>query len=109
MAVSDKKSDELLVWVNRPIQYVEMLQQMTDSDFTSKTGISVRFSVMPNEQKLILANAANISPDLALGISNYIPYDLAIRGAVFDLTEFDDFWEYISREYNLETLIPPFM
>lgn len=106
MAVSDKKSDELLVWVNRPIQYVEMLQQMTDSDFTSKTGISVRFSVMPNEQKLILANAANISPDLALGISNYIPYDLAIRGAVFDLTEFDDFWEYISREYNLETLIP---
>lgn len=109
MAVNDKKSDELLVWVNRPIQYVEMLQQMTDSDFTQKTGINIRFSVMPNEQRLILANAANVNPDIALGISNYIPYDLAIRGAVQDLTEFEDFWEYISKEYNLETLIPYFV
>lgn len=109
MVANNKKFDELLVWVNRPIQYVEMLQQMTDSDFSQKTGINVRFSVMPNEQRLILANAANISPDIALGISNYIPYDLAIRGAVQDLTEFEDFWEYISKEYNLETLIPYFV
>jgi ABC-type glycerol-3-phosphate transport system substrate-binding protein len=101
-----EEADELTVWVNRPIQYVELLQQLADADFTTKSGIKVKFSVMPNEQKLTLANASKKNPDVALGISNYIPYQLAIRGAVADLTQFKDFLPYISREYNLETLIP---
>jgi len=106
-SVSSKEvSDELSVWVNRPIQYVEMLQQMADTDFTPKSGINVKFSVMPDEQKLILASAARIAPDIAMGISNYIPFNLGLRGAALDLTEFDDFLPYISRDYNLETLIP---
>ncbi|WP_163195430.1 extracellular solute-binding protein [Clostridium thermarum] len=102
----EKEEDELNVWVNRPIQYVELLQQMADSDFTLKTGIRVKFSVMPNEQKLTLSNASRTNPDVALGISNYIPYQLAIRGAAADLTQFKDFLPYMSKEYNLETLIP---
>jgi ABC-type glycerol-3-phosphate transport system substrate-binding protein len=101
-----KESDELTVWVNRPIQYVELLQQLADSDFTPKCNIKVKFSVMPNEQKLTLSNASRTNPDVALGISNYIPYQLAIRGAAADLTQFKDFLPYMSREYNLETLIP---
>lgn len=101
-----ENNKELDIWVNRPIQFVEMLQQLADSDFTPKTGISVKFSVMPNEQKLILANASRTNPDAALGISNHIPYELAIRGAISDFTEFDDFLPYMSREYNLESLIP---
>lgn len=101
-----KENDELTVWVNRPIQYVELLQQIADSDFTPKSKIKVKFSVMPNEQKLTLSNASRRNPDVALGISNYIPYQLAIRGAVADLTQFKDFLPYMSREYNLETLIP---
>ncbi|WP_163215832.1 extracellular solute-binding protein [Clostridium thermarum] len=101
-----KEEDELNIWVNRPIQYVELLQQMADADFTIKTGIRVKFSVMPNEQKLTLSNASQTNPDVALGISNYIPYQLAIRGAAADLTQFKDFLPYMSKEYNLETLIP---
>lgn len=103
---TSKEDDELTVWVNRPIQYVELLQQMSDSYFTPNSNIKVKFSVMPNEQKLTLSNASRTNPDVALGISNYIPYQLAIRGAVMDLTQFKDFLPYMSREYNLETLIP---
>ena len=101
-----KEGDNLSVWVNRPIQYVELLQQLVDSNFTTKSNIKVKFSVMPNEQKLTLSNASGKNPDVALGISNYIPYQLAIRGAAADLTQFEDFLPYISKEYNLETLIP---
>ena len=86
---------ELEVWVNRPRQYVNLLQQMVDSSFTPETGIRVKFSIMPDEGKLILANAAEIQPDVALGVSTDRPYELAIRNALYDLRSFDDFDSFI--------------
>ena len=86
---------ELEVWVNRPRQYVELLQSLTDEIFSADTGIRVKFSVMPDEAKLILANAAGIQPDVALGVSTDRPYELAIRGALQDLRAFDDFDSFI--------------
>jgi len=87
----------LEVWVNRSRQYVELMQNMADNTFTPQTGVRVNFSVMPSESKLILSNAANQQPDVALGVSTGIPYDMAIRGAAVDLTQFSDFTEVISR------------
>jgi len=87
--------DELIVWVNRPRQYVNLLQLMADTTFTPDTGIRVRFSIMPDESKLILANAAGIQPDVALGVSTNQPYELAIRNALYDLRSFDDFDSFI--------------
>ncbi len=86
---------EIEVWVNRPRQYLDLLQTMTDESFTAKTGIRIKFSIMPNESKLVLANAAGIQPDVALGVSTNIPYELAIRNALTDLRSFDDFDSYI--------------
>jgi ABC-type glycerol-3-phosphate transport system substrate-binding protein len=90
------EEDELEVWVARSRQYVDLLQSMTDESFTKDTGIKIKFSIMPDEGKLVLANAANITPDIALGVSTHIPYDLAIRNALYDLRSFDDFDSYIS-------------
>lgn len=87
--------DEIEVWVNRPRQYVDLLQTMTDEGFTPDTGIRVKFSIMPNESKLILANAAGIQPDVALGVSTNQPYELAVRNALKDLRSFPDFDEFI--------------
>jgi ABC-type glycerol-3-phosphate transport system substrate-binding protein len=86
---------ELSVWVNRPRQYVDLLQSMTDESFTKDTGIKVKFSIMPDESKLILANAAGIQPDVALGVSTNVPYDLAVRNALKDLRSFPDFDSFI--------------
>ena len=87
--------DEIEVWVNRPRQYVDLLQTMTDESFTRDTGIKVKFSIMPQESKLVLANAAGIEPDVALGVSTNVPYELAIRNALKDLRTFDDFDSFI--------------
>jgi ABC-type glycerol-3-phosphate transport system substrate-binding protein len=86
---------ELEVWVNRPRQYVDLLQMMADQSFTPANGIRVKFSIMPDESKLVLANAAGIQPDVALGVSTNIPYELAIRNALYDLRSFPDFDSYI--------------
>ncbi len=103
-----EKVDErsLRIWVNRPIQYVETLQYLTDTDFTRKTGIKVVFSAMPNEQRLILASAAGNAPDVALSISNWIPFELAIRNALYPLSSFPDFYSFVSNNINVETLLP---
>lgn len=89
------EEDEIEVWVNRPRQYVDLLQMMADESFTQETGIKVKFSIMPDEAKLVLANAAGIQPDVALGVSTNIPYELAIRNALKDLRSFDDFDSFI--------------
>ncbi|MBQ7848687.1 MAG: extracellular solute-binding protein [Clostridia bacterium] len=81
----------LQVWVNRPRQYLEILQRMADTTFTPATGIEVDFSIMPDESKLILANASGSAPDVALGVSTTRVYDLAVRGALMDLRSCADF------------------
>jgi len=97
-------ADELEVWVNRPRQYVDLLQLMADESFTPKTGIRVKFSIMPDEAKLVLANAADIQPDVALGVSTNVPYELAIRNALYDLRSFKDFDSFI-RIYSPGSLL----
>ncbi|MDI7274723.1 MAG: extracellular solute-binding protein, partial [Anaerolineae bacterium] len=96
--------DEIEVWVNRPRQYVDLLQAMADQTFTPQTGIRVKFSLMPNETKLALAIAAGIEPDVALGISTNIPFELALRNALKDLRTFDGF-NSVSRVYSPGSLL----
>ena len=100
------KGDELNVWVNRPVQYVEIMQQAADSSFAKQGGRKVNFSIMPNEQKLILANASGTNPDVALGISYVTPFDFAIRGAAKNLMDYEDFLPWYNSEFNLESLAP---
>lgn len=96
-AIDNKNENHLQVWVNRPRQYVEIIQQLIDEQFTPKTGIKVDLSLMPDENKLILSNAAGNAPDVALGINYALPFEIAIRGALQDLTEFDDFENVVTR------------
>lgn len=103
--VNNKDSENLQVWVNRPRQYVEILQNIIDKDFTPKTGIKVDLSIMPDPNKLILANASGTAPDVALGVNYALPFDLAIRNAILDLTQFDDF-ESVASQFPEQLHVP---
>lgn len=103
----------LTVWINRSVQYVEMIQTLCDSryeGYTDENGnkITIQFSVMPDEGKLLLANASNTGPDVALGVSGDKPYQLALRGAIYPLTEFEDFDEYVEGKF-LDEAYEPFI
>lgn len=97
--------EHLQVWVNRSRQYLEIMQKMIDEDFTAKTGIEVDLALMPDQNKLILANASGDAPDIATGINYAVPFELGIRGAIKDLTEFEDFAEVAGR-FEEGLLIP---
>ena len=101
-------SDELDVWVNRPKLYVDLIQKLADEEFTKQTGIKVKISVLADEGKLILANSANRNPDVALGISSWLPFDLGIRGALTPITNFtakENFTDTLNL-YPAQALIP---
>ena len=97
---SGKKTDKqtLEIWVARSRQYVDLMQELVDaSDFKEKNGYDVKFVILSDESKLILSNAARISPDGVMGISNWLPYEMGIRDLTVDLTKFDDYGDVISR------------
>ncbi len=81
---------------------------MADESFTTSTGIPVKVSVMAAEGKLILANSAGQNPDVALGVSSWLPYDLGLRGAILDLTMFADDPEFAAtlQLFHPQSLIP---
>lgn len=100
---ASQDSKTLTIWVNRAITHVDLLQKMVDTEFVpyykEKTGkdIKVKVSTMPDVAKLTLAIAAKETPDVALGLMSYVPFDLSSRGALYDLTKFDDFWTVARR------------
>ncbi|MDF2842557.1 MAG: transporter permease subunit [Herbinix sp.] len=97
-AKSSKQEEGVLnVWVNRSRQYVEIMQKMVDESFTPETGIKVKLSLMPDQNKLVLAKAAGTAPDVAASISMSSVYDLAIRGALMDFRTTEDFSEIAGR------------
>ena len=103
-SASNTDDSHLQVWVNRPRQYVEIMQKMIDEQFTTQTGIEVDLSLMTDANKLVLANASGDTPDIATGINYSIPFELGIRGALVDLTKFDNYQEVFGR-YNEGILV----
>ncbi|MFC5464113.1 extracellular solute-binding protein [Lederbergia graminis] len=103
--VAEVDDDTVEIWVNQSRLYVEIMQRMIDEEFTPSTGIKVNLSLLPDENKVILSNAADSTPDAALGISHGRPFELALRGIIEDLSEYDGFYE-LAEQYNPNTFVP---
>jgi len=104
-AAGTGESGHLQVWMGRSRQYVELVQNLIDMQFTPRTGIQVDISLMPDANKLVLANAAGTAPDVVLSLQYVVPSYLNIRGALYDLTEFPDFGE-VAQRFSSGLFIP---
>lgn len=93
-SASQRRDDELTVWVNHPRQYIEIMQTMIDQSYDGD--IRITLSQMPDQNKLILANASGQAPDVAIGVNHWIPYDFAVRSASLDLRQFEGYEEVVS-------------
>jgi len=104
-AAGNGEKGHLQVWMGRSRQYVETVQNMIDSQFTPATGIHVDLSLMPDANKLVLANAAGTAPDVVLSLQYVMPSYLNIRGALYDLTQFEDFGE-VAQRFSTGLFVP---
>jgi len=89
------QADAINIWYSSSYMQVDLLQKLIDTRFTPLTKIKVNLSVMPDANKLIMARAAGTNPDIALGMASHMPNDLALRGALYDFTQFGDFWRFM--------------
>ncbi|MDF2837248.1 MAG: transporter substrate-binding protein [Paenibacillus sp.] len=89
--------DKLNIWVQRGRDYVDQLQQLADESFTAETGIEVKVNLLPSPELLLMSNAAGVQPDIALGLTQDLPVDYAIRGTLLDLSELEGFDELYDR------------
>lgn len=102
---SDVDDQTVEIWVRQSRLYIQIMQRMIDEQYTPESGIKVQLSVMPDEQKIVLANAANSTPDAAMGLSVTRPFEFAIRDMVVDLSELDGFYD-VTSEFNPNSFIP---
>ena len=74
----------------------QVLKRMIDSNFSSKTQISVDIQLVA-AGSLLPATLAGKGPDVALSLSGSDPVNYAVRNAVFDLSQFSDIGQVASR------------
>ncbi|MBH5317426.1 extracellular solute-binding protein [Paenibacillus sp. GSMTC-2017] len=92
-SLREMDNNKLNIWVQRGRDYVDQLQQLVDESFTSETGIEVKVNLLPNPELLLMSNAAGVQPDVALGLTQDLPVDYAMRGTLIDLSQLEGFKE----------------
>ena len=98
-AAEVEEGDNLQVWVSRSRLYVEIMQEMADTDLYERYGLKADLSIMSDEDKLVLARAAGNAPDVALSVTYTVPFELAVRGALKDLKEYEG-WETVAARFK---------
>lgn len=86
---------EIRVWVGGGIDQFEILKNMITDEFTPKTGITVDLELA--QGSVINALASGTAPDVMMNQGSEAIVNLALRGAVVDLSQFDGFWEVLDQ------------
>lgn len=103
--LSANDENVLNVWMFYGRDYVNLLQELTDQYFTPETGIDVKIDLLPREDLLVLSNAVNKTPDVALGIGEGRPSEFAFRDSAVDLSQFEGF-EDLAKDFAPGALLP---
>ena len=86
-------TDEVLdVWIVTGRDQSTVLKTMVDDTFTARTGIKVNVKLVLQDAVLPAVVAGN-GPDVVMSISGWFAVNYAMRNAVEDLTQFEDFAE----------------
>ena len=94
----DEEAPRIKVWISAGRDQAQVLKDLIDESFTPETGIVVDLELV--QGSLIEATLAGMGPDVALLVGEDQPVNFAIRGALYDLTNFADFEEVTTRFYD---------
>ena len=98
---SDK--DAIVLWTNWGRDQITLLENLITNDFTPTTGINVKIKITATT--LVQAGLAGNGPDFQLNVERTDPMNYAMRGLLYDLSQFEDF-EEITRRFNKTATVP---
>ncbi|MBO4433617.1 MAG: extracellular solute-binding protein, partial [Clostridia bacterium] len=89
-SISGKETDDkgITIWVNWGRDQAQVLNSLIKSDFTLKTGINVNVQMV--NASVVQAVLSGKGPDCLLQQSRSEPVNLAMRGMLYNLKDFDD-------------------
>ena len=94
--VSDSDTGKTItLWVNWGRDQTQVLNSLTTNDFTPKHGIKVIIRI--TNASLIQAILSGNGPDCSLSVSRTDPVNYAMRGAVYNLSNFNDLNEVLKQ------------
>ena len=99
----DVDKEGITLWVNWGRDQVQVLNYLAQSDFTAKTGIGVEIKM--TNATLIQGLLSGNGPDCYLHMSRTEPVNLAMRGGLYDLTQFKDY-EEVSKRFMKSASVP---
>lgn len=100
---TDTGARSVKVWVNLGRDQVSILKDLITDDFTPATDINVKLELV--QGAMIEATLAGRGPDVALTVASDQPVNFAIRNALVDLSQFDDF-EEVTKRFHSSAMVP---
>ncbi|MTL87066.1 extracellular solute-binding protein, partial [Turicibacter sanguinis] len=97
-------SKKIEVWVITGRDQSDILRRLIDDSFTPNTGISVDVKLVP-ESVVLPATLSGEGPDVVIQLNENLPINYALRNALVDLSEFEDFSEVMTR-FDESALVP---
>ena len=88
-------SDNITIWVNWGRDQTKILSNLVQSSFTEKYKINVDLKV--TNATMIQGILSGNGPDLSLHMARTAPVNYAMRGALYDLTKFENYEEVVKR------------
>ncbi len=95
--IRDKETDDntIRVWVNTGIDQYEIMKNMITDVFTPQYGIEVDIEL--SQASLVNAIASGTGPDVMLNVTSDSVVNLALRGAMEDLSKYDGYWDILDQ------------
>ena len=94
----DKSLDNIKIWVNWGRDQVKVLNSLIQDSFTPKYGINV--TVEQVNATLVQGVISGNSPDLYLHMARTEPVNLAMRGVLYNLKNFDDYEKVLEENFQ---------
>ena len=94
----DGADDVIEVWLVTGRDQSTVLKNMIDETFTPNYGVKVNVQLVAGDA-ILSAVMAGIGPDVVLSVDGWFAVNYAMRNAVEDLTQFEDFDEVASAFY----------
>lgn len=97
---------ELDVWMTLGRDQANVIRKLIDNDLGKQSfdinDRKVRVSVnlkLTGTDVLLKAALAGVGPDIAINVDSSLPVNYGLRGAALDLTEFEDYEEFIAANF----------
>jgi ABC-type glycerol-3-phosphate transport system substrate-binding protein len=92
------------VWMTTGRDQAQLVKQLITDQFTPNTNMNVNLQLV-SADSLLPALLADTGPDVSLGLAQADPMNLALRGALVDLSQLDEY-ATVTERFSSQAIVP---